>query len=181
VQDAFAHALRAAAQVRDDRAWPAWLRTVAIRCYLRSVARQGGGGDEGPAVSILTMADVPDLHTAADPAAEAQLRLQEEAVLALLAGLTPQQRRVFAPPLRRLEHRGDRDGAVYGSSRGPAEPRPGTRGAQALDHAGLGHAGRIVMPRDQQSDRELDDLIRSLRQSFIAGNDAGFDFDASGD
>jgi RNA polymerase sigma factor (sigma-70 family) len=96
VQDAFAHALRAAEQVRDDRAWPAWLRTVAVRCYLRSIASRGGLGDERPAVSVLTMADVPDLDVAADPAAEAQSRLQEEAVFSLLATLPPQQRRVFA-------------------------------------------------------------------------------------
>ncbi|HXW46812.1 MAG TPA: RNA polymerase sigma factor [Streptosporangiaceae bacterium] len=94
VQDAFAHALRAAAQVRDDSAWPAWLRTVAIRCFLRSVARRGGRGSG--AVSVLAMADVPDLEGTADVAGEAQLRLQEEAVLSMLAALPPQQRRVFA-------------------------------------------------------------------------------------
>lgn len=96
VQDAFAHALKAAGQVRDDRAWPAWLRTVAVRCYLRSIATRGGRDDGRPAVSVLTMADVPDLDVAADPAAEAQQHLQEEAVFSLLATLPSQQRRVFA-------------------------------------------------------------------------------------
>jgi Sigma-70 region 2 len=45
VQDAFASALRAADQVRDQHAWPAWLRTVAFRCYLRSLALRGGRAD----------------------------------------------------------------------------------------------------------------------------------------
>ena len=96
VQDAFAHALKAAGQIRDDRAWPAWLRTVAVRCYLRSIAARGGRNDDRPAVSVLAMAEVPDLDVTADPAAEAQQRLQEEAVFSLLATLPPQQRRVFA-------------------------------------------------------------------------------------
>jgi RNA polymerase sigma factor (sigma-70 family) len=103
VQDAFAHALRAAGQVRDDRAWPAWLRTVAVRCFLRSVARRAGrngcgerGGGQPRAVSVLPMADVPDLEVTADAAWEAQAHLQEETVLSLIAALPPQQRRVFA-------------------------------------------------------------------------------------
>jgi len=93
VQDAFAQALRAAEHVRDDRAWPAWLRTVAVRCFLRSAARQGG---PARAVSVLTMADVPDLEVAGDAAGEVQVRVEQEAVLSLLAALPPQQRRVFA-------------------------------------------------------------------------------------
>jgi RNA polymerase sigma factor (sigma-70 family) len=97
VQDAFAYALRAAGQIRDDRAWPAWLRTVAVRCYLRSIATRGGvRGAAHAAVSVLSVADVPDHGTSADPAAEAQLRQQEETVFSLLATLPPQQRRVFA-------------------------------------------------------------------------------------
>jgi RNA polymerase sigma factor (sigma-70 family) len=89
VQDAFACALIAADEIRDPRAWPAWLRTVARRCYLRALARRGATGD------VLTMADVPDV---AGPAAldSPDLRRQEELVLSLLSGLPPQQRRVFA-------------------------------------------------------------------------------------
>lgn len=85
VQDAFAHALRAADQVRDPGAWPAWLRTVALRCYLRSLARHDD-----------TTAELPEVATSDEPAADAELRQQEEFVLSLIAVLPPQQRRVFA-------------------------------------------------------------------------------------
>ncbi len=94
VQDAFACALRAASQVRDHHAWPAWLRTVAFRCYVRSLARRGGPGHD--AVSVVTVAEVPDQPAAGEPAADAELREQEEFVLSRLASLPPQQRRVFA-------------------------------------------------------------------------------------
>lgn len=94
VQDAFAHALRAAGEVRDHRAWPAWLRTVAFRCYVRSLAQRGGPGRDG--VSVLTVAEVPDLAAAGEPAADAEHREQEAYVLSRLALLPPQQRRVFA-------------------------------------------------------------------------------------
>jgi len=97
VQDAFAYALRAADRVRDHNAWPAWLRTVAVRCYLRSLASHGGHRSGGPAVvSVVTVAEVPDRPATVDPAADSQLQEQEELVLRLLAVLPPQQRRVFA-------------------------------------------------------------------------------------
>jgi len=96
VQDAFACALVAADQVRDRRAWPAWLRTVAMRCYLRALTGRGGrAADETAAVSVLTMADVPDVAVAAGAGA-AETRHQEELVLSLLSELPPQQQRVFA-------------------------------------------------------------------------------------
>jgi RNA polymerase sigma factor (sigma-70 family) len=96
VQDAFACALAAADQIRDQRAWPAWLRTVAMRCYLRALARRGGPQtDETARVSVLTMADVPDVAEPAGPDTS-ETRHQEELVLSLLSGLPPQQRRVFA-------------------------------------------------------------------------------------
>ncbi len=88
VQDAFACALRATDQVRDRRAWPAWLRKVAFRCYLRSLARRDG-------LPLLTVAEVPDLPAVGDPAADAELREQEEFVLSGLAMLPPRQRLVF--------------------------------------------------------------------------------------
>jgi RNA polymerase sigma-70 factor (ECF subfamily) len=84
VQDAFAQALRGADQVRDERAWGAWLRTVAVRSYQRSLA----AGE--------TLADPPEFAGPDEPAASAELRRQEEFVLALIAGLPRQQRRVFA-------------------------------------------------------------------------------------
>lgn len=87
VQDAFAHALRAADQVRDHHAWPAWLRTVAVRCYLRSRAGRDGSH---------AMADVPEPPATAAPVPDTELRQQTEAVLALLAALPPRQRLVFA-------------------------------------------------------------------------------------
>jgi RNA polymerase sigma factor (sigma-70 family) len=96
VQDAFASALRAADDVRDRRAWPAWLRTVAMRSYLRALAGRGGvHSDDAPGVSICTMADVPDVAVAAGQDS-AEVRQQEELVLSLLGELPPQQRRVFA-------------------------------------------------------------------------------------
>jgi RNA polymerase sigma factor (sigma-70 family) len=91
VQDAFACALRDWRHVRDGRAWPAWLRTVAVRCYLRSLARHGRRGSR---VSVFPVADVPDTTLARD-AAESMAG-QQEAVLSLLAALPPQQQRVFA-------------------------------------------------------------------------------------
>jgi RNA polymerase sigma factor (sigma-70 family) len=94
VQDAFACALRAADQVRDQQAWPAWLRKVAFRCYVRSLARRGG--PDRADMSVITVADVPDLPAADEPAADAEVREQEEFVLSRLALLPPQQRRVFA-------------------------------------------------------------------------------------
>lgn len=101
VQDAFAYALRAQRQVRDPAAWPAWLRTVAVRCYLRSLARHGGPcGDDPASARVVTMAELPELLSAqhADdvPAAGAERRQQEEFVLSLLAALPPRQRQVFA-------------------------------------------------------------------------------------
>ena len=96
VQDAFASALVAADDVRDRRAWPAWLRTVALRCYLRARARSGASrGDETAAVAVLTMADVPEVAVTAELDSP-ELRQQEELVLSLLSDLPPQQRRVFA-------------------------------------------------------------------------------------
>ena len=87
VQEAFACALRDDAQIRDQHAWPAWLRTVAFRCYLRARSR--------PEVSIVTVADIPE--SLAEPAPEIDIdqRAEEELVLTLLAGLPMQQRRVF--------------------------------------------------------------------------------------
>lgn len=100
VQDAFACALRAQRQIRDPGAWPAWLRTVAVRCYLRSLARHGGPfGDDPSAARIVTMAELPELsapHATDLPAADAERRQQEEFVLSLLAALPPRQRQVFA-------------------------------------------------------------------------------------
>lgn len=90
VQDAFACALQADDLVRDSGAWPGWLRTVAFRCYVRSLA--GRAGRHG----LLAMAEVPEPAAAAGPAVDAELRRQEELVLSLLAALPPQQRRVFA-------------------------------------------------------------------------------------
>jgi RNA polymerase sigma factor (sigma-70 family) len=96
VQDAFACALVAADEVRDHRAWSAWLRTVALRCYLRSLARHGGPHEgETRGISVLTMADVPEVAVAAGPDGP-EMRQQEELVLSLLGELPPQQRRVFA-------------------------------------------------------------------------------------
>jgi RNA polymerase sigma factor (sigma-70 family) len=96
VQDAFACALVAADQIRDRRAWPAWLRTVAMRCYLRALARRGGAqADQTAGVSVLTMADVPDVAAAAGLDSP-ETRHQEELVLSLLSELPPQQQRVFA-------------------------------------------------------------------------------------
>lgn len=83
VQDAFAYALRAAGQVRDPAAWPAWLRTVAVRCYRRSASRRG-----------IAMAGVPDAPAAGGPDSAGEQ--QEEFVLSLLAALPPRQRHVFA-------------------------------------------------------------------------------------
>jgi RNA polymerase sigma factor (sigma-70 family) len=83
VQDAFAYALRAAEQVRDHRAWPAWLRTVAARCYLRSAARRG-----------VTVAEIPDTRVAGPDDNDGGW--QREFVLSLLAALPPKQRHVFA-------------------------------------------------------------------------------------
>lgn len=95
VQDAFACALIAADQVRDQRAWSAWLRTVALRCYLRSLTGPGSPrGDATRGISVLTMADVPDVVAAGPDGPE--VRQQEELVLSLLSELPPQQRRVFA-------------------------------------------------------------------------------------
>ncbi len=91
VQDAFAHALGAADRQRDELAWPAWLRTVAVRSYLRTVAAGGRGQ-----VSVQTMADVPEVRVSADSAAEVQARLEEEMVFSLVATLPPRQRLVFA-------------------------------------------------------------------------------------
>ncbi|MBC3841156.1 sigma-70 family RNA polymerase sigma factor [Streptacidiphilus sp. 4-A2] len=84
VQDAFAAALRAAGRIRDRRAWPAWLRTVAVRSYLRSVSVHGRSreGHDGRALSA----------AAGDPA---EARREEEFVLSVLAALPAQQRRVF--------------------------------------------------------------------------------------
>lgn len=90
VQDAFAHALAAAGRQRDELAWPAWLRTVAVRSYLRSVATSRGQ------VSVQTMADVPEVRVSADSAAEVQARLEEEMVFSLVATLPLRQRLVFA-------------------------------------------------------------------------------------
>jgi RNA polymerase sigma factor (sigma-70 family) len=88
VQDAFAFALRDGRRVRDRRAWPAWLRTVAVRCYLRSLAGRGG-----PRVSMTTVAEVPDTGPAGrSPDSDVPA---QEFVLSLLAALPPQQR-VFA-------------------------------------------------------------------------------------
>lgn len=101
VQDAFAYALRDADQVSDRRAWPSWLRTVAFRCYLRSVggcgsSGQDGSGHDGPApVTVVCVPELPDKAVAAEPATDAELRAQEEFVLSLLAALPMQQRRVF--------------------------------------------------------------------------------------
>jgi RNA polymerase sigma factor (sigma-70 family) len=96
VQEAFACALVAADQVRDKRAWSAWLRTVAFRCYLRSRSGPGSpNGDKTRGISVLTMADVPDVAVSAEPDGP-EVRQQEELVLSLLGGLPPQQRRVFA-------------------------------------------------------------------------------------
>lgn len=96
VQDAFACALAAADQVRDQHAWPAWLRTVAMRCYLRALAsRSGPNPDEKARVSVFTMADVPDVPVAPGPDSP-ETRYQEELVLSLLSELPPQQQRVFA-------------------------------------------------------------------------------------
>lgn len=87
VQDAFAYALRAADEVRDSRAWPAWLRTVAARCYLRSAGRRG-----------VPVAEVPDTQAAGGPDGSdgSDGKSQEEFVLSLLAALPPRQRHVFA-------------------------------------------------------------------------------------
>ena len=94
VQDAFAYALRDSQQVRDRRAWPAWLRTVAVRCYLRSLARYGGSGRGKSRVSVFPVAEVPDTGP---PSQSADSDVSEqEFVLSLLARLPPQQRRVFA-------------------------------------------------------------------------------------
>jgi RNA polymerase sigma factor (sigma-70 family) len=96
VQDAFTYALRDADQVGDRRAWPSWLRTVAFRCYLKSVGGRGSSGQDRPApVTVVCVPQVPDSAVAAEPAADAELRAQEEFVLSLLAALPMQQRRVF--------------------------------------------------------------------------------------
>jgi RNA polymerase sigma factor (sigma-70 family) len=93
VQDAFAAALRAADDMRDPLAWPSWLRTVALRCYLRSRPRARSQDRDEPGHDlVIPVADVPDL---AEPADAAESRRQEELVLAMLAGLPSQQRRVF--------------------------------------------------------------------------------------
>jgi RNA polymerase sigma factor (sigma-70 family) len=92
VQDAFAAALRAADQMRDQQAWPSWLRTVALRCYLRSQPRRSGASPDEPDSAGLLLADIPDTAGGFDPA---ESRAQQELVLALLASLPPQQRRVF--------------------------------------------------------------------------------------
>ncbi len=96
MQDAFTYALRDADQVGDRRAWPSWLRTVAFRCYLKSVGGRGSSGQDRPApVTVICVPQVPDSAMAAEPAADAELRAQEEFVLSLLAALPMQQRRVF--------------------------------------------------------------------------------------
>ena len=97
VQEAFAAALRAADRIRDPGAWPAWLRTVAVRSYLRSLHWPGGRVSGGrPAVEIVLMADPPDLLEAAGTTVDViEASRQEEFVLSLLAALPNKQRRVF--------------------------------------------------------------------------------------
>ncbi len=87
VQEAFACALRDDAQIRDQRAWPGWLRTVAFRCYVRALS--------DPGHSAVPVADIPESLTEPAPESDADQRAEEELVLTLLAGLPMQQRRVF--------------------------------------------------------------------------------------
>ena len=87
VQEAFACALRDDAQIRDQQAWPAWLRTVAFRCYLRALSEPGR--------SAVPVADVPESLTEHLPESDIDQRAEEELVLTLLARLPMQQRRVF--------------------------------------------------------------------------------------
>ncbi len=101
VQEAFASALRARDRIRDPGAWPAWLRTVAVRWYLRSLHGSGGragGGGRSP-VEVVLVADPPDLVEAAGTTADAvdavEAGRQQEFVLALLAALPNRQRQVF--------------------------------------------------------------------------------------
>ena len=98
VQEAFASALRAADRIRDPGAWPAWLRTVAVRAYLRSLHGPGGragGGGRAP-VELVLVADPPDLLEAAETTVDAvEASRQAEFVLSLLAALPNKQRRVF--------------------------------------------------------------------------------------
>ncbi|MHB1592820.1 MAG: sigma factor [Streptosporangiaceae bacterium] len=49
VQDAFAHALLASDRLRDDHAWPAWLRTVAARS-----SSTENSGAPGPRAGVLS-------------------------------------------------------------------------------------------------------------------------------
>lgn len=92
VQDAFAEALLARDRMRDEAAWPAWLRTVAVRSYQRARAAREAG-QAAAVVPVAELAGVADASAASGDAAE--LRRQEEVILALLAALPPQQRRVF--------------------------------------------------------------------------------------
>ena len=98
VQEAFASALRAADRIRDRGAWPAWLRTVAVRSYLRSLNGPGGRGSSSRApVELVLVAEPPDLLEAAEATVDAvEGRRQEEFVLSLLAALPAKQRSVFA-------------------------------------------------------------------------------------
>lgn len=97
VQEAFAAALRAAGRIRDRRAWPAWLRTVAVRCYLRSRSgrgRPGAGGRAG--IEVVQVAEVPERPGAAGAVGDiAEAHRQQEFVLSMLAALPDRQRRVF--------------------------------------------------------------------------------------
>jgi RNA polymerase sigma factor (sigma-70 family) len=88
VQDAFAAALRAGGRIRDGRAWPAWLRTVALRSYLRG--RRGADG------LLVLVADPPDLVAATGSVGDAvEAHREEELVLSMLAALPARQREVF--------------------------------------------------------------------------------------
>lgn len=95
VQEAFAAALRAG-RIRDDNAWHAWLRTVAVRSFRH--VRRGAGPAHGVIVEPVAVVEMTDPHrppemSAADASA---LQAQEQFVLTLLNRLPPLQRLVFS-------------------------------------------------------------------------------------
>jgi RNA polymerase sigma-70 factor (ECF subfamily) len=94
VQDAFAAALRIG-RIRDQNAWYAWLRTVAVRSYRHSASRKGDPVHIWyVTVDSALTADIADSLALRVPDL-AEARLQEQIVLDLLRALPKRQRLVF--------------------------------------------------------------------------------------